>query len=95
MPLLSTEARRAALAGLSGWEETPSHDAIRKEFRFGDFQAAFAFMTRIALAAEKMDHHPEWTNVYNRVEIILSTHDAKGVTAKDIELAQAIEQAAR
>jgi 4a-hydroxytetrahydrobiopterin dehydratase len=94
MPTLTASTRRDALASLPGWEETLSRDALRKEFCFNDFAEAFAFMTRVALAAEKMDHHPEWTNVYNRVEIILCTHDAKGVTGKDIELAQAIEKAA-
>lgn len=87
--------RTRALAELPGWHEVDSRDAIAKGFRFKDFPAAFAFMTQVALTAEKMDHHPEWTNVWNRVDITLSTHDAGGVTAKDIALAHTIEQAAK
>lgn len=92
---LTPSDRDQALAGLPGWQPPPGRDAIAKSFRFKDFQEAFAFMTRIALAAEKMDHHPEWSNVYNRVDILLSTHDAGGVTERDIRLAHTIEQAAR
>jgi len=91
---LTGDARREALAGLDGWEETPGRDAIRKSFRFTDFNRAFAFMTRAALAAERMDHHPEWFNVYNRVDVALSTHDAGGVTRRDIELAAFMDRAA-
>ncbi|MBI4968297.1 MAG: 4a-hydroxytetrahydrobiopterin dehydratase [Rhodospirillales bacterium] len=95
MPTLLTDAaRRDALAGLAGWREASGRNAIAKEFRFKDFAHAFAFMTRVAQVAEAMDHHPEWSNVYNRVAITLATHDAGGVTTKDIELAQAIDQAA-
>lgn len=77
----------AAVAQLSGWSDVPERDAITKSYRFADFNAAFAFMTRVAMMAEKMDHHPEWSNVYNRVEVVLTTHDAGGVTAKDVDLA--------
>ena len=88
---LTGPARAAALAGLSGWTESETRDAIAKTFLFKDFVGAFAFMTRGALAAERLNHHPEWTNVWNRVEVTLSTHDAGGVTDKDIALAQALE----
>ena len=86
--------RAAALAGLDGWEEVDGRDAIRKSFAFGDFNQAFGFMTRVALAAEKADHHPEWFNVYNRVEITLSTHDAGGLSPRDIDLAGFIDSVA-
>lgn len=91
---LTAEARIVALAGLPGWVEVPGRDAIRKEFRFKDFNAAFGFMTRVALMAERVDHHPEWTNVWNRVEITLSTHDAGGVTERDVALARFIDTVA-
>ncbi|MDX9859513.1 MAG: 4a-hydroxytetrahydrobiopterin dehydratase [Rhodospirillales bacterium] len=91
---LTGQARREALAGLDGWNEAEGRDAIRKDFRFADFNAAFAFMTRVALKAERMDHHPEWTNVFNRVAVVLSTHDAGGVTMRDVELARFIDRAA-
>ena len=91
---LTGQARREALAGLDGWTEAEGRDAIAKDFRFADFNAAFAFMTRVALKAERMDHHPEWTNVYNHVAIVLSTHDAGGVTGRDIELARFIDRVA-
>ena len=84
---LTGAAREAALAELDGWQEVDGRDAISKEFRFADFNAAFGFMTRVALVAEKMDHHPEWFNVYNRVDVTLATHDAGGVTEKDTTLA--------
>jgi 4a-hydroxytetrahydrobiopterin dehydratase len=87
---LSGEARRTALAELSGWAEVEGRDAIARTFTFRDFNAAFGFMTRVALAAEKSDHHPEWRNVYRTVEVVLSTHDAGGVTARDIALAKAM-----
>ncbi len=85
---LSAEARKEALGGLSGWNEVQGRDAIAKTFIFKDFNEAFGFMTRVALAAEKMDHHPEWRNVYKTVEVVLSTHDAGGVTALDVALAR-------
>lgn len=78
----------SALQQLEGWSETPGRDAIAKTFRFADFNAAFGFMTRVALKADQMDHHPEWSNVYSRVEVVLTTHDAGGVTDKDVTLAK-------
>ena len=84
----------AAIARLTGWRAAADRDAIIKEFRFKDFNAAFGFMTRVALYAEKHDHHPEWTNVYNRVDVTLTTHSAGGVTDKDVALAHFIDQAA-
>lgn len=78
----------AALARLPEWRKVDGRDAISKSFRFGDFKHAFAFMTQVALKAEQMDHHPEWFNVYNRVDVTLATHDADGVTALDVALAQ-------
>lgn len=89
---LSGEARKTALDRLKGWSEVGGRDAISKTFVFADFNAAFGFMTRAALIAEKMDHHPEWFNVYKTVEVTLSTHDAGGVTARDIELAEAMDK---
>jgi 4a-hydroxytetrahydrobiopterin dehydratase len=86
--LLTGDERTAAFAGLNGWREVEGRDAITKSFAFDDFTLAFAFMSGVALKAERMDHHPEWFNVYNRVDVTLSTHDAGGVTLKDIELAQ-------
>ena len=83
-----------ALADLDGWVATEGREAIRKSFRFADFNAAFGFMTRIALAAEKLDHHPEWFNLYNRVDVTLATHDAGGVTELDIRLAKLMDLAA-
>jgi 4a-hydroxytetrahydrobiopterin dehydratase len=87
-------ARHAALHELHGWVEVADRDAIRKSYHFGDFSEAWGFISRIALLAEKMDHHPELFNVYNRVEIVLSTHDADGVSELDIKLAQAIDEIA-
>jgi 4a-hydroxytetrahydrobiopterin dehydratase len=87
---LTGEARQAALAKLAGWTETKGRDAIERTFVFKDFNEAFGFMSRVALVAEKRDHHPEWRNVYKTVEVTLSTHDAGGLTEKDIELAQAM-----
>ena len=77
----------AALAQLTGWSAAEGRDAIVKTFKFADFNAAFGFMTRVALAADKLDHHPEWFNVYNRVDVLLATHDADGVTELDVRLA--------
>lgn len=74
-----------------GWERVAGRDAIARKFQFKDFNAAFAFMTRVALLAEKMDHHPEWSNVYNKVDVVLTTHDAGGVTAKDIAMAKTMD----
>lgn len=83
----------AALAGLPLWSAAPGRDAIVRTLRFKDFTAAFAFMTRVAEKAEAMDHHPEWSNVYNRVDILLTTHDPGGVTDLDVELARFIDRA--
>ncbi|HEX9214392.1 MAG TPA: 4a-hydroxytetrahydrobiopterin dehydratase [Bradyrhizobium sp.] len=92
---LSAEARKQALGGIPGWTEMPGREAIGKTFVFKDFNEAFGFMTRAALVAEKMDHHPEWRNVYKTVEVVLSTHDAGGVTGLDIELAKSMNAIAR
>lgn len=87
-----TEAERAdALDALSDWDYDDARDAITRRFTFPDFSAAFAFMTRVALYAEKHDHHPEWSNVWNRVDILLTTHDAGGLSHRDIAMAEAIE----
>ncbi len=91
MTKLSAPARDAALQTLAGWKPVAGRDAIAKTFQFADFNRAFAFMTRAALLAEKMDHHPEWFNVYNKVEVTLSTHDAGGVTQKDFDMAKAMD----
>lgn len=90
--LLTADERRSALAELEGWQESADGKALIKSFRFKSFNAAFAFMTRAALAAEKMDHHPDWTNVYNRVDVRLSTHNAGGVTQLDIKLARMMNE---
>lgn len=92
---LTAEAREQGLASLDGWAEVAGRDAIARTFTFKDFNAAFGFMTRTALLAERMDHHPEWSNVYRTVEVTLTTHDAGGVTEKDIALAQAMDGFAR
>jgi 4a-hydroxytetrahydrobiopterin dehydratase len=92
---LSADARKQALGGIPGWTEVPGREAIGKTFVFKDFNEAFGFMTRAALVAEKMDHHPEWRNVYKTVEVVLATHDAGGVTALDIELARAMNAIAK
>ncbi|CAH0307462.1 4a-hydroxytetrahydrobiopterin dehydratase [Roseomonas sp. CECT 9278] len=85
-------AARAGLAqALPGWALVDGRDALRRTFRFADFNAAWGFMSRVALLAEKHDHHPEWSNVWNRVEITLSTHDAGGLSARDVALATAID----
>ena len=88
---LAGAARDQALAGLSGWSEVEGRDAITKTFTFKDFNQAFGWMSRVALIAEKMDHHPEWSNVYRTVEVTLATHDAGGVTERDIALARAMD----
>jgi 4a-hydroxytetrahydrobiopterin dehydratase len=89
---LSGEARKTALARLRDWSEVKGRDAITKKFVFADFNQAFGFMTRAALVAEKLDHHPEWLNVYKNVEVTLSTHDAGGLTELDIKLAEAMDK---
>lgn len=86
-----TSEKRAALAQLRGWQCAANRDAIERTFVFADFNEAFGFMTRVAIKAQEMDHHPEWFNVYNRVEITLSTHEAGGLTSRDIALAQFID----
>ena len=91
---LTGAARHTALRELHGWVEVEDRDAIRKSYHFGNFSEAWGFLSRIALAAEKMDHHPEIFNVYNRVEIILSTHDVEGLSERDVRLAQAIDELA-
>lgn len=91
---LSGAPRRAALADLAGWSEVEGRDAITRTFQFKTFNQAFGFMTRVALTAEKMNHHPEWFNVYNRVDVTLATHDAGGVTALDAKLAAFMNKAA-
>lgn len=90
---LTGAARARALASLTGWSEVAGRDAIRKEFRFKDFNQAFGFMSRVALMAERMDHHPEWFNVYNKVDIVLATHDAGGLSERDVKLAVFIDSA--
>lgn len=92
---LSGNERRKALEGLSGWHEVSGRDAITKTFTFRDFNAAFGWMSRVALTAEKMDHHPEWSNVYKTVEVTLSTHDAGGVTENDVQLAKSMDEFAK
>ena len=94
MAKLSGDEREAALAELSGWTYDAERDAIRRRFTFADFGEAFAFMTRVALAAEKADHHPDWSNAWNKVDILLTTHDAGGLTRRDVDLAQKIDAAA-
>ena len=91
---LTGAARQTALRALDGWSEVEDRDAIRKSFHFSNFSEAWGFLSRIALYAEKIDHHPEIFNVYNRVEIILSTHDAGGVSDKDVALAKFIDSIA-
>ena len=88
-PRLSPEEVAEALAGLPDWTE--GDGALRRRYRFGDFGEAFAFMTRCALLAEKVDHHPDWRNVWSRVEVVLTTHDSGGVTALDVEMARAMD----
>ncbi len=85
----------AAAAGLEDWTVAADRPALQRTFRFADFAEAFGFMSRIAILAEKQDHHPEWFNVYNRVEVTLTTHDAGGVTARDVTLARAMDAAFR
>lgn len=91
---LSDAERSAALSDLSGWREAEDRDALVKDFTFKSFVEAFGFMTRVALHAEKLNHHPEWSNVYNKVSILLTTHDADGLTELDVKLAKKIEREA-
>jgi 4a-hydroxytetrahydrobiopterin dehydratase len=91
---LTSEARKTALGKLGNWSNVSGRDAITRKFMFKDFNQAFGFMTRAALVAEKMDHHPEWFNVYKTVEVTLSTHDAGGVTELDVKLAEAMDRLA-
>src|SRR5262249_49724775 len=91
---LTGASRQAALAKLTGWSEVKGRDAITRTFTFKDFNAAFGFMARAALVAEKLDHHPEWFNVYNKVEVTLATHDAGGVTERDVTLAETMNRLA-
>jgi 4a-hydroxytetrahydrobiopterin dehydratase len=89
---LTPDVREAALARLNGWVYDQRADAITHDFKFKNFSEAFGFMARVALLAEAAGHHPEWSNVYNRVSITLTTHDAGGLSGKDVELAEAIDQ---
>ncbi len=89
---LTDSERQAALAKLPGWSQCVGRDAITRSFKFKDFSEAFAFMTRGALVAERMNHHPEWFNVWNRVDVTLSTHDAGGLTSLDIDLARNMDE---
>ncbi|HEV2562899.1 MAG TPA: 4a-hydroxytetrahydrobiopterin dehydratase [Rhizomicrobium sp.] len=91
MKKLDAAKRNAALKKLPQWSKVDGRDAITRKFEFKDFNTAFGFMSRVALLAEKMDHHPEWFNVYNKVEVTLSTHDAGGVTDNDIQMAKAMD----
>jgi 4a-hydroxytetrahydrobiopterin dehydratase len=91
---LTGNAHKTALAKLNGWSEVKGRDAISRTFTFNDFNEAFGFMARAALIAEKLDHHPEWFNVYNKVEVTLATHDAGGVTDRDVRLAEAMDRLA-
>lgn len=88
---LTEEERAEALDELDEWDFDEARDAITRTFTFADFSEAFAFMTRVALLAEKADHHPEWSNVWNRVEILLTTHDAAGLSQRDVDMAEAID----
>lgn len=88
---LDAAARAAVLKELKGWRQDSAKDAIVKTFVFADFVQAFGFMTKVALVAERMDHHPEWSNVYKTVNVLLTTHDAGGLTIKDVDLARAMD----
>jgi 4a-hydroxytetrahydrobiopterin dehydratase len=91
MEKLDSVARAAFLAAHAGWAELAGRDAIERRFVFANFSVAFGFMTRVALLAEAQDHHPEWSNIYNRVHIVLTTHDAGGLSGRDVTLARAID----
>ena len=95
MPKLDPAVRTVALTELLNWREVPGRDVIGRKFEFRDFNEAFGFMTRVALLAERMDHHPEWMNVYRTVDVRLTTHDAGGLTEKDIRMAKAMDVYAR
>lgn len=92
---LTPEERATQLSQLHGWQSVTGRDAIQRQLKFADFNEAFGFMTRVAIKAQEMDHHPEWFNVYNKVDITLSTHEADGLTERDIALARFIDQAAK
>ncbi len=89
---LTAEERAAALKELAGWQEVRGRDAIQRSFKFRNFSEAWGFMTRVALMAEKADHHPEWSNDYNRVDILLTTHDCSGLSQRDVKLAKGIDK---
>ena len=89
---LTAEERAVALKELAGWQPVDGRDAIQRSFKFKNFNEAWGFMTRVALMAEKSDHHPEWFNVYNRVDILLTTHDCNGLSARDVALARAVNK---
>ena len=91
---LTDDARATALAELDGWQQVDGRDAIEKQFKFKDFNRAWGFMSRVALTAEQMNHHPEWFNVYNRVEVTLATHDVDGLSELDVRLAKFMDSAA-
>ena len=93
IPRLTDAERDAALEELSGWSLAPDGGAIAIDLEFDDFNAAFAFMTRVAMQAEKADHHPEWSNVYNKVHVRLTTHDAGGLSRRDVDMARFIDGA--
>lgn len=92
---ITGQARADALAALPNWKLASDRDALTRHFKFADFNEAFGFMTRVALVAEKMDHHPEWFNVYNRVEVTLATHDVDGISQNDIDMAGFMDKAAK
>ena len=94
MERLTPDAQKQAMGKLKGWSDVAGRDAITRTFIFKDFNEAFGFMSRVALVAEKSDHHPEWRNVYKTVEVVLATHDANGVTGRDIALAEAMNKIA-
>ena len=90
---INEEDRKDLLDELDGWSDVDGRDAIFKSFKFENFRDAFGFMTRVAMAADEMNHHPEWSNIYNRVDVTLTTHDADGVSLKDVELAMFMDEA--
>ena len=91
---LTADERAAALKELGGWKPADGRDAIQRSLKFKNFSEAWGFMNRVALLAEQQDHHPEWSNVYNRVDILLSTHDCDGLSQRDVKLAKAIDKVA-